>query len=110
MSFYPNNQSFPQFPQPIQTRPTSTPPNATSNALGSGAEYPPGSMSFINLNIDEYRIQDLEAFFTLTTKNYDIQDVVHKKKVMCSSVDRDGSLTPTSRSNIHSFLDQVDSR
>jgi len=107
MSFYPNNQSFPQFPQPIQTRPTSTPPNATSNALGSGAEYPPGSMSFINLNIDEYRIQDLEAFFTLTTKNYDIQDVVHKKKVMCSSVDRDGSLTPTSRSNIHSFLDQA---
>lgn len=107
MSFYPNH-SFSHFPQPIQTRPTSTPPNATLvNAAGAGSDYPPGSMSYINLNIDEYRISDLEAFFTLTTKNYDIQDVVHKKKMMCSAVDRDGTLTPTSRANIHSFLDQA---
>jgi hypothetical protein len=107
MSFYPNH-SFSQFPQPIQTRPTSTPPNATLvTAAGAGSDYPPGSMSYINLNIDEYRVQDLEAFFTLTTKNYDIQDVVHKKKMMCSAVDRDSTLTATSRANIHAFLDQA---
>lgn len=107
MSFYPNH-SFSQFPQPIQTRPTSTPPNATLvTAVGAGSDYPPGSMSYINLNIDEYRVQDLEAFFTLTTKNYDIQDVVHKKKMMCSAVDRDSTLTATSRANIHAFLDQA---
>jgi hypothetical protein len=64
-------------------------------------------MSYINLNIDEYRVQDLEAFFTLPTKNYDIQDVVHKKKTMCSAVDRDNMLTPATRANIHSFLDQA---
>ena len=112
MSFYPNNSSFSQFPQPIQTRPTSTPgvipgvPGSGTGA-GAGADYPPGAMSFINLNIDEYRIQDLEAFFTLPTKNYDLQDVVHKKKTMCSAVDRDGTLTSTTRTNIHSFLDQA---
>lgn len=114
MSFYPNNSSFSQFPQPIQTRPTSTPgvipgvPGSGSGAgAGAGADYPPGSMSYINLNIDEYRIQDLEAFFTLPTKNYDLQDVVHKKKTMCSAVDRDGTLTSTTRTNIYSFLDQA---
>jgi len=116
MSFYPNNSSFSQFPQPIQTRPTSTPgvipgvPGAGSGSgagAGAGADYPPGSMSFINLNIDEYRVQDLEAFFTLPTKNYDLQDVVHKKKTMCAAVDRDGTLTSTTRTNIHSFLDQA---
>jgi hypothetical protein len=83
MSFYPNNTSFSQFPQPIQTRPTSTP-----SAGAGGSDYPPGSMSFINLNIDEYRVQDLEAFFMLPTKNYDIQDVVHKKKTMCAAANR----------------------
>ena len=116
MSFYPNNTSFSQFPQPIQTRPTSTPgviPGVPGSGAGggggagAGADYPPGSMSFINLNIDEYRVQDLEAFFTLPTKNYDLQDVVHKKKTMCSAVDRDGTLTSTTRTNIHSFLDQA---
>ena len=110
MSFYPNN-SFSTFPQPIQTRPTSTPgviPGVPGSGAGAaGADYPPGSMSYINLNIDEYRVQDLEAFFTLPTKNYDIQDVVHKKKTMCSAVDRDSTLTPTTRANIHSFLDQA---
>ena len=110
MSFYPNN-SFSTFPQPIQTRPTSTPgviPGVPGSGAGAaGADYPPGSMSYINLNIDEYRVQDLEAFFTLPTKNYDIQDVVHKKKTMCSAVDRDSTLTPTTRVNIHSFLDQA---
>jgi len=113
MSFYPNN-SFSTFPQPIQTRPTSTPgvipgiPGAPGSGAGAaGADYPPGSMSYINLNIDEYRVQDLEAFFTLPTKNYDIQDVVHKKKTMCSAVDRDNMLTPATRANIHSFLDQA---
>lgn len=107
MSFY-SNHTFSQFPQPIQTRPTSTPPNATLvSAGGAGSDYPPGSMSYINLNIDEYRIQDLEAFFTLTTKNYDIQDVVHKKKMMCLAVDRDSTLTSISRANIHTFLDQA---
>ena len=111
MSFYPNNSSFAQFPQPIQTRPTSTPgviPGVPGP--GAGSEYSPGSMSVINLNIDEYRVQDLEAFFTLPTKNYDIQDVVHKKKTMCAAVDRDGTLTPATRTNIHSFLDQALSR
>lgn len=116
MSFYPNN-SFSTFPQPIQTRPTSTPgvipgvpgsgAGAAGAGAGAGADYPPGSMSYINLNIDEYRVQDLEAFFTLPTKNYDIQDVVHKKKTMCAAVDRDSTLTPVTRVNIHSFLDQA---
>lgn len=110
MSFYPINSSFSQFPQPIQTRPTSTPgviPGVPGSGASAGSDYPPGSMSFINLNIDEYRIQDLEAFFTLPTKNYDLQDVVHKKKTMCSAVDRDGTLTQATRANIHSFLDQA---
>ena len=86
---------YSQFPQPIQTRPTSTPPTL------------PGSMSFINLNIDEYRIQDLETFFMLPTKNYDIQDVVHKKKTMCAAAERDGTLTQTTRANLNTFLDQA---
>jgi hypothetical protein len=64
-------------------------------------------MNYINMNIDEYRIQDLEAFFTLPTKNYDLQDVVHKKKSMCAAVDRDGTLTAPARANINSFLDQA---
>jgi len=121
MSFYPNN-SFAHFPQPIQTRPTSTPgvvpgiPIASmsgSASVGAGSsasmvdEYPPGAMSYINMNIDEYRIQDLEAFFTLPTKNYDLQEVVHKKKTMCAAVDRDVTLTSSARANIHSFLDQA---
>jgi hypothetical protein len=101
MSFYSHSQ-FASFPQPIQTRPTSTP-----GVIPEAAEYPPGSMSFINLNIDEYRIQDLEAFFTLPTKNYDIQDVVHKKKSMCAAADRDPSLTASTRANLHAFLDQA---
>jgi len=114
MSFYPNN-SFSTFPQPIQTRPTSTPgvipgvpgSSAAGAAGAAGSDYPPGSMSYINLNIDEYRVQDLEAFFMLPTKNYDIQDVVHKKKTMCAAADRDASLTPATRANINSFLDQA---
>lgn len=114
MSFYSNNNAagFSSFPQPIQTRPTSTPgvipgvPVMTGTG-GVGAEYPPGSMSFINLNIDEYRVQDLEAFFMLPNKNYDIQDVVHKKKMMCAAADRDGSLTSATRTNLHAFLDQA---
>ena len=110
MSFYPNN-SFSTFPQPIQTRPTSTPgviPGVPGSGAGaSGADYPPGSMSYVNLNIDEYRLQDLEAFFTLPTKNYDIQDVVHKKKTMCTAVDRDSTLNSATRTNIHSFLDKA---
>lgn len=69
--------------------------------------YPPGSMSYINLNINEYRIQDLEDFFTLPTKNYDIQEVVHKKKTMCNAVDKDYTLTPDTRLSIYSFLDQA---
>jgi len=101
MSFY-SHSPFASFPQPIQTRPTSTP-----GVIPEAAEYPPGSMSFINLNIDEYRIQDLEAFFTLPTKNYDIQDVVHKKKSMCAAADRDPSLTASTRANLHVFLDQA---
>ena len=106
MSFYQNqNSSFSSFPQPIQTRPTSTPPGAAAGA--AGADYPPGAMNYINMNIDEYRIQDLEAFFTLPTKNYDLQDVVHKKKSMCAAVDRDGTLTAPARANINSFLDQA---
>lgn len=104
MSFYPNN-SFSQFPQPIQTRPTST-PGAIPGASGSD-NYVPGSMNYINMNIDEYRIQDLETFFALPTKNYDLQDVVHKKKTMCNAVDRDGSLNATTRANINAFLDQA---
>ena len=127
MSFYQNNQSsYSNFPQPIQTRPTSTPPTSVSVSIGSvagapvpsssvstsasrgtGDDYPPGAMSYINLNIDEYRIQDLEAFFTLPTKNYDIQDVVHKKKTMCAAVDRDYTLAPPTRTGIHAFLDQA---
>ena len=113
MSFYQNNNSFTQFPQPIQTRPTSTPgviPGGMSMGGGSGrggADYPPGAMNYINMNIDEYRIQDLETFFALPTKNYDLQDVVHKKKSMCAAVDRDGSLTGPARVNMHTFLDQA---
>ena len=103
MSFYQNHSSFSSFPQPIQTRPTSTPPSGA----GAAADYPPGAMSYINMNIDEYRIQDLEAFFTLPTKNYDLQDVVHKKKSMCAAVERDGTLTAPTRANINSFLDQA---
>jgi len=99
---------YSQFPQPIQTRPTSTPPTLPGAAGGAdAAEYPPGSMSFINLNIDEYRVQDLEAFFMLPTKNYDIQDVVHKKKTMCAAADRDGTLTQATRTNLNTFLDQA---
>jgi hypothetical protein len=64
-------------------------------------------MNYVNMNIDEYRIQDLEAFFTLPTKNYDLQDVVHKKKAMCAAVDRDGTLTAPARDNINSFLDKA---
>ena len=108
MSFYQNqNSSFSSFPQPIQTRPTSTPPSAAGAGGAAAADYPPGAMSYINMNIDEYRIQDLEAFFTLPTKNYDLQDVVHKKKSMCAAVDRDGTLTAPTRANINSFLDQA---
>jgi hypothetical protein len=108
MSFYPNHLSFGSFPQPIQTRPTSTPPSAASLSLGSGAfDYPPGAMNFINMNIDEYRIQDLETFFALPTKNYDLQDVVHKKKSMCAAVDRDVTLTAPARANINTFLEQA---
>lgn len=135
MSFYQNNNSsYTNFPQPIQTRPTSTPPTSVSVSVGSvagapvpsssssssassrgngasaataGDDYPPGAMSYINLNIEEYRIQDLEAFFTLPTKNYDIQDVVHKKKTMCAAVDRDYTLTASTRTGIHAFLDQA---
>lgn len=113
MSFYPNHSSFSSFPQPIQTRPTSTPTPSSSivasgaSVGGAGMDYPPGAMNYINLNIDEYRIQDLEAFFTLPTKNYDLQDVVHKKKTMCSAVDRDVTLSASTRANIHSFLDQA---
>ena len=127
MSFFSNQSSYTNFPQPVQTRPTSTPPASmgapasvassvpSSSSRGSGAataaattdEYPPGAMSYINLNIDEYRIQDLEAFFTLPTKNYDIQDVVHKKKTMCAAVDRDYTLAPPTRTGIHAFLDQA---
>lgn len=109
MSFYQNqnqnHSSFSSFPQPIQTRPTSTPPSGVGAA--AAADYPPGAMNYINMNIDEYRIQDLEAFFTLPTKNYDLQDVVHKKKSMCAAVDRDGTLTAPARANINSFLDQA---
>jgi hypothetical protein len=102
MSFFPNN-SLSNFPQPIQTRPTSTP----SAGGGGGANYIPGSMNYINMNIDEYRIQDLETFFSLPTKNYDLQDIVHKKKTMCAAIDRDGTLSGADRSNINTFLDQA---
>jgi hypothetical protein len=79
----------------------------SSDSVATAAFYPPGSMSYVNLNIQEYRIQDLEDFFTLSTKNYDIQDIVHKKKTMCSAVDQDYTLTPATRTSIHSFLDQA---
>jgi hypothetical protein len=104
---YPNHSSFSSFPQPIQTRPTSTPPSAAAAAAAGSADYPPGAMNYVNMNIDEYRIQDLEAFFTLPTKNYDLQDVVHKKKAMCAAVDRDVTLTAPTRDNINSFLDKA---
>lgn len=104
MSFYPNN-SFSQFPQPIQTRPTSTP--GAIPGVSGGDNYTPGSMNYVNMNIDEYRIQDLETFFALPTKNYDLQDVVHKKKTMCAAVDRDPTLNASSRSSINAFLDQA---
>ena len=81
--------------------------SSSSSSEVEASFYPPGSMSYINLNIDEYRIQDLEDFFTLTTKNYDVQDVVHKKKSMCSSVDKDYTLTGDTRVKIYSFLDQA---
>lgn len=112
MSFFPNN-SLSNFPQPIQTRPTSTPgaiPGVGMNGGGggaSGSNYLPGSMNYINMNIDEYRIQDLETFFSLPTKNYDLQDIVHKKKTMCAAIDRDGTLSGSDRANINTFLDQA---
>jgi hypothetical protein len=110
MSFFPNN-SLSHFPQPIQTRPTSTPGAIPGVGMGGGGaggnNYIPGSMNYINMNIDEYRIQDLETFFSLPTKNYDLQDIVHKKKTMCSAVDRDGTLTGSDRANINTFLDQA---
>jgi hypothetical protein len=55
MSFYQNqnHSSFSSFPQPIQTRPTSTPPSAAGGA-GAAADYPPGAMNYVNMNIDEY--------------------------------------------------------
>ena len=105
MSFFPNN-SLSQFPQPIQTRPTSAP-----GVIPGGSNHlPPGSMNYINMNIDEYRIQDLETFFSLPTKNYDLQDVVHKKKSMCAAIDRDGTIAGPDRANINTFLDQALSR
>lgn len=117
MSFYHNQNPSPfsSFPQPIQTRPTSTPPSASlgvgagvgGGGGGAGMDYPPGAMNYINMNIDEYRIQDLETFFALPTKNYDIQEIVHKKKAMCAAVDRDATLTAPARANINSFLDQA---
>jgi hypothetical protein len=112
MSFYQNqnqnhSSSFSSFPQPIQTRPTSTPPSGVGAGAGGASDYPPGAMNYVNMNIDEYRIQDLEAFFTLPTKNYDLQDVVHKKKAMCAAVDRDVTLTAPARDNINSFLDKA---
>jgi len=117
MSFYHNQNPSPfsSFPQPIQTRPTSTPPSASLGGggggagvgVGAGMDYPPGAMNYINMNIDEYRIQDLETFFALPTKNYDIQEIVHKKKAMCAAVDRDATLTAPARANINSFLDQA---
>lgn len=112
MSFFPNN-SLSNFPQPIQTRPTSTPgaiPGVGGGSGGggaSGSNYLPGSMNYINMNIDQYRIQDLETFFSLPTKNYDLQDIVHKKKTMCAAVDRDGMLSGSDRANINTFLDQA---
>lgn len=115
MSFY-SHTPFASFPQPIQTRPTSTPgviPGVPSAGVGvgvgadAGSDYPPGAMNYINLNIDEYRIQDLEAFFTLPTKNYDIQDVVHKKKTMCAAAERDPALNAATRASLHTFLDQA---
>jgi hypothetical protein len=112
MSFFPNN-SLSNFPQPIQTRPTSTPgaiPGVGGGSGGggaSGSNYLPGSMNYINMNIDQYRIQDLETFFSLPTKNYDLQDIVHKKKTMCAAVDRDGTLSGSDRANINTFLDQA---
>jgi hypothetical protein len=123
MSFYPNQTPFSSFPQPIQTRPTSMPgvipgvipgvsgvPSSTTSMTatnGTTGEYPPGSMNYVNLNIEEYRISDLEAFFSLPTKNYDIQDVIHKKKTMCAAADRDPTLNPSTRASIYAFLDQA---
>ena len=105
MSFFPNN-SLSQFPQPIKTRPTSAP-----GVIPGGSNHlPPGSMNYINMNIDEYRIQDLETFFSLPTKNYDLQDIVHKKKSMCAVIDRDGTIAGPDRANINTFLDQALSR
>jgi hypothetical protein len=98
MSFYPNHSSFSAFPQPIQTRPTSTPGLGPGHGRGLGS---------INMNIDEYRIHDLETFFELPTKNYDLQDVVHKKKIMCAAVDRDMTMNEPARANFHAFLDQA---
>ena len=74
---------------------------------GNNTSYPIGSMSFINLNIDEYKLHDLEDFFDLPNKNYDIQDIVHKKKTMCSSVDKDYTLSQDTRVKIYSFLDHA---
>jgi hypothetical protein len=59
------------------------------------------------MNIDEYRIHDLESFFELPSKNYDLQDVVQKKKIMCAAVDRDVTMNAQARANFHSFLDQA---
>jgi hypothetical protein len=106
MSFYQNHSAaFSAFPQPIQTRPTSTPGHGPGMGLGFG--HGGHGLGSINMNIDEYRIQDLETFFELPTKNYDIQDVVHKKKIMCASVDRDMTMNEPARANFHTFLDQA---
>ena len=102
MSFYPNHSSFSAFPQPIQTRPTSTPGLGPGHGHGHGR-----GLGSINMNIDEYRIHDLETFFELPTKNYDLQDVVHKKKIMCAAVDRDMTMNEPARANFHAFLDQA---
>jgi len=103
MSFYPNHSAaFSGFPQPIQTRPTSMP----GAGLGLGPGHGRG-LGSINMNIDEYRIHDLETFFELPSKNYDLQDVVQKKKIMCAAVDRDVTMNAQARANFHSFLDQA---
>ena len=77
MSFYQNNNSsYTNFPQPVQTRPTSTPPASVSAggpvpsrgpataAAATADEYPPGAMSYINLNIEEYRIRSSSSICT----------------------------------------------